>query len=74
MVCCVDQAEQLMEAARKEAQALSAAANAATASAEARTAAANRQEEQLSEQRSTLLCRLQELEEREVGHYCMFCS
>lgn len=59
-----------MEAARKEAHALSAAAAAATASAEARTAAANKQEEHLAERRAAFLSRMQELEEREVLPHC----
>ena len=66
-VAVLSRQEQLMEAARKEAQVLHAAAAAATSSAEFKTAAAHRQEEQLSDQRAGLLNRLQELEEREVS-------
>ena len=55
-----------MEAARTEAHALETAAAAARASADARTAAASKEEEQLAERHAALLCRLQELEEREV--------
>ena len=64
------QAEQLMEAARKEAHALSAAAAAATASAEARTAAANSRRSILQSAVLPSLSRMQELEEREVLPHC----